>query len=164
MYCDIKNFQYSGSQISNISSVDITASVYGTTMTLKFTSDQKSDIVKSLSEAEIPVKSVGLTSISIRTPLHETANIKKTLDVLAKNGFISQDFAVEIATNYPNGHGGTMDLNNTFNRTNALLMLAASSIFNLNAQLEKEARKEQEDKQENTYCGFKPGFLIGKRF
>jgi hypothetical protein len=52
-----------------------------------------------------------------------------------------------------------MDLNNPFKGINALLMVAASSIFNLNAKLEKESR---EDKQKNTYCGFKPGFLIGK--
>ena len=164
MHCDVKKFQYSGNQVSNIGSVDITASIYGTTMTLKFPSDQKTDIVKSLSEAEIPVKSVGLTCISIRTPLHKTANIKKTLDVLARDGFISQDFAEEIATNYPNGYGGRMSLKNPFEEINAHLMLAASSFFNLNAQLEKESRKEQEDKQEDTYCGFKPGFLVGKRF
>ncbi|ASQ44574.1 hypothetical protein [Legionella clemsonensis] len=163
MHCDIKKFQYSGNQVSGIGSVDITASIYGTTMTLNFPLGKKTDIVKSLSEAEIPLKSVGFTSISIRTPLQETANIKKTLEVLARDGFISQDFAQEIATNYPNGYGGKMDLNNPFKSksTNALLMLAAPSILNLNAPLEKEARK---DKQENTYCGFKPEFLTGKFF
>lgn len=164
MHCDAKKFQYSGKEVSSIGLVDITASVYGTTMTLNVPLDLTTDIENSLSKAEIPLKSVELASISIRTPLHETANIKKTLEVLAKDGFINSDFAQEIATNYPNGHGGKMDLNNPFKGANALLMLAASSIFNLNAQLEKESRKDKEDKQEETYCGFKPGFLIGKTF
>jgi len=130
-------------------------------MILNFSLDKKTGITESLSKAGIPLKSVGLTSISIRAPLHETENIKKTLDVLAKDGFMSQDFAQEISANYPNGHGGKMDLNNPFKGINALLMMASSSIFNLNAQLEKESQK---DKQEDTYCGFKPGFLQGHGF
>ncbi|MFJ1269231.1 hypothetical protein ACD661_11755 [Legionella lytica] len=157
MHCDVKKFQYSGKQASSIGLVDITASVYGTTMTLNVPLDKITDIVNSLSKAKIPLKSIGLASISIRTPLHDTENIKRTLEVLARDGFISQDFAQEIATNYPNGHGGKMDLNNPFKGTNALLKLAASSIFNLNAQLEKESRKEKEDKQEDPHCGFKLG-------
>lgn len=161
MHCDVKKFEYSGNQVSSIGSVDITASVHGTTMTLNFPLDKKSDIVKSLSEAEIPLKEVGLTTISIRTPLHKTANIKKTLEVLARDGFMSREFAEEIATNYPNGYSGKMNLNNLFNGTNEILMLPASSFFNLNEQLEIESKI---DKQDETYCGFKLGFLIGKSF
>lgn len=156
MHCDAKKFQYSGKQESSIDVVDITASVYGTTMTLDVPLDKVTDIVDSLSKAKIPLKSIGLASISIRAPLNDTENIKRTLEVLARDGFINHDFAQEIATNYPNGHGGKMDLNNPFKGTNVFLMLAASSIFNLNAQLEKESRKEKEAKQEDTCCGFKP--------
>lgn len=104
MHCDVKKFQYSGEQKSNIRTVEITASVYGTTMTLNFPLGEKENIERSLSKAAIPLKSVGLTSISIRTPLHETANIKQSLEILSNDGLIDQDFAREIASNYPNGH------------------------------------------------------------
>ncbi|MDI9818376.1 MULTISPECIES: hypothetical protein [unclassified Legionella] len=137
MFCYEKKFKYSGNQVSSIGSVIITANVYITTMTLNFPLDKKAEIVKSLSEANVPLKEVGLTNISIQTMLHDTANIKKTLEVLARDGFISREFAVEITTNCPNGRGGEMNLNHPLKGKNALLISAASSIFNLNAQLEK---------------------------
>ncbi|HDV5785638.1 TPA: hypothetical protein RJD83_002609 [Legionella pneumophila] len=144
MHCDKKNFQYSGNQVFSIDSASITASANGTTMTLNFSSYEKSNIVKIMEQAKIPLNSIKLTSISIQTPLHETAQIKKALEVLAKNGFISQDFGEEIATNYPNGHGGTMNLNNysPYKGLNPYLMMAASSIH-YNEASENVEQKER---------------------
>ena len=85
MHCDNKKFQYSGEKKSNICLVEVSASVYGTTMTLNFPLDKKEDVVESLSKAKIPFKPTGLTSISIRTPLHQTANIKKSLEKLFRS-------------------------------------------------------------------------------
>ncbi|KGP63812.1 hypothetical protein EP47_12330 [Legionella norrlandica] len=148
MHCDNKKFQYSGEQESDIRLVEIKASVYGTTMTLNFPWNKKEYVIETLSK--IPLDSVGLTRLSIRTPLHNTTYIKKALEKLSSNGLISQDFAQEIITNYPNGHGGKMDLNDPFRGQNRLLMLAASSILHFNAQLEEQSRRE-----EDTYFRFK---------
>ncbi|MFC3909442.1 hypothetical protein ACFORL_10200 [Legionella dresdenensis] len=146
---EIKNFHYSGNQVASIDSAHITASVYGTTMRLNFPADKKSDIVKLMLQAKIHLDSVQVTSISVQTPLHKTENIKKTLEVLTKAGFINQDFAEEIATNYPNGHGGTMDLNNPSKRVNALLIMAASSIYK-SVELEG-SRKSMEEYNDHEF-------------
>lgn len=155
MHCDVKKFQYSGKKDSSICSVNINASVYGTTMTFDFL----------INKAKIPLKSVGLSSISINTPLHNTTNIKKCLEILSNDGFMSEDFAKEIATNYPNGSGGTMDLNNLSKKSsNIFLLLAAKNIFNLNKLLEKESEKnniedEDLDSFELTYSPIKDKFF-----
>lgn len=167
MHCDVKKFQYSGKKDSSICSVNINASVYGTTMTFDFliNKDKKEAIVESLLKAKIPLKSVGLSSISINTPLHNTTNIKKCLEILSNDGFMSEDFAKEIATNYPNGSGGTMDLNNLSKKSsNIFLLLAAKNIFNLNKLLEKESEKnniedEDLDSFELTYSPIKDKFF-----
>lgn len=112
MHCDSKIFRYFGEKKYPICFVKVSASVYGTTMTLHFPSDKKEEIVTSLSKAFIPLKPGDLTSISISTSLFATAKIKKSLEILSSEGLINQDFAQEIATNYPDGFGGKMDLNN----------------------------------------------------
>lgn len=138
MHCDLKKFQCSDDLESHIRLVEITASVYGTTINFSFLPDQKEKVLEALSHAAVPLKSVGPSKISIRTPLHETADIKKGLEALIDCGLINKDFAQEIMTNYPNGHSGTMDLNNPSKGLNALLLIAASSIFELNERLKRE--------------------------
>ena len=121
MHCDITQFKYSGKQEFSISLVEISASVYGTEMTLNFPMGKKADIVESLSKAKIPFKSGGLTSISIQTSsILETGKIRKSLEVLASDQLITKDFSQEIATNFPNGYGGKMDLNAPFGRRFAM--------------------------------------------
>lgn len=156
MHCDLKKFQHGGDEISIVNVANITASVYGTTMTLSFSADEKTRVITAISEANIPFTLIGVDSLSIRTPLHDTANIKKTLDVLSSKGLMAVDFAQGISSSYPNGHGGTMNLDRPAAGVNVLLMLAASNIYTLNERLSQEARQKNEKQENNdTSCGFK---------
>lgn len=86
----------------------------------------------------------------------------KLTKIFAGEGVIYQNFAQELAPNYRNSWDSTTGLNSSL-KENSSSMLEIHGIFNSNAQLQKELRQHKE-KQEDTYCGFKPGFLIGKSF
>jgi hypothetical protein len=146
MHCDVQKFQYSGEQESIIRVVEVEASIRGTTMTLIFPSGKKEDIVASLSKIKVPLQSVKLTSISIQTSFNKKDNIRESLEALSKDGLIHKEFAKEIISNYPNGYGGAMDLNNVFHR----LVVVSPSFFNKHFQVENESQEAQQDALDST--------------
>ena len=120
LFCQQKSFKYNGEQTSVISAVDIINRDHTTTMILTFPLDRKKDVVKALlSEQDILTffekmyytLAEKLTRIEIHAPLYDMEKIKKSLKILEKHSLINKDFAKDISTNYPNGHGGTMSLN-----------------------------------------------------